>query len=186
MKTPSFLNAVSIGLAISLVGALFFITAMLLMPVALSVYLSISVVAASYSIFLCISGKSKSGWLTFNIAIAFTTAAAWGFSLSILSFLALTLLLIWLLRSSRFYKRISSILLDLILLAAGFLSAIATYTHTQSFFIGLWVFFLTQALFVFIPHTHTAQNSQTMLRQNAFDTALKNAESALTKINQVY
>ncbi len=88
-----------------------------------------------------------------------TTLAAWALLAGAIGFVqpALPLYLLvhvgalWLIRSLYFYSSVLAALADLGLNAASVVAAVWALRYTGSVFLGIWCFFLVQALFAAIP-----------------------------------
>jgi hypothetical protein len=93
--------------------------------------------------------------------------------------------ILWLIRSLYFYSSALSALADLGLNGLGMAAAIGAITRTGSLFLGIWCFFLVQALFVLIPRninrkSGTAQDGQQ--HEDRFQHAYRVAQAALRKL----
>lgn len=114
------------------------------------------------------------------------TAAALGYGVAFASAghcAVVAVLLLWANRSIRRYSSMLPILADLGLTAFSIGAAGAVTVAGHSFAMALWVFFLLQALAVFIPRSISA--SPVTTRENPrdpFDSAHASAEAALRRI----
>ena len=125
--------------------------------------------------------------------IVFTTwcviaTFAWVISLPLMLFILIQVSMLWLIRSLYFYSSILSALIDLGITGTSLVVAIGAGLYTNSLFLGLWCFFLTQALFVFIPARISKKSSKISLklkREDSFSAAHHSAESALRKLSSI-
>lgn len=95
--------------------------------------------------------------------------------------LASLFVLVWLVRCLYCYHRLWIALLDLLVSGLALLLAVATALHTQSLFLSLWSFFLTQSLVVFLPGSNR-QAPHFSCNSESFDGACQAAESALRRL----
>jgi hypothetical protein len=91
-----------------------------------------------------------------------------------------------LIRSLYFYSSLISALADFALVLFGMAASVWAVIQTGSLFIGVWCFFLVQALFVVIPDAWkqtrkpgTLANSE----EDRFQNAYRTAQAALTKLS---
>jgi hypothetical protein len=77
--------------------------------------------------------------------------ATWVLSSAFSVFLLVQLGMLWLVRAFYFHDGVLPALLDLLLGLVGLALAIAAGLHADSIFLAFWVFFLCQALFIYLP-----------------------------------
>ena len=93
---------------------------------------------------------------------------------------------VWLIRSLYFYSSVLSALADMGLNGLGLAAAIWAVTRTGSVFLGIWCFFLVQALFVFIPKSINHKPGTTRVgheSEDRFQHAYRVAEAAVRKLS---
>jgi hypothetical protein len=90
---------------------------------------------------------------------------------------------IWLLRGLLRRRRPLALLFDATLCAGATLAALATLQHSRSLLLALWVFFLLQALNVFIDRRGSGDADRASPAQQ-FDAARRTAEAALRRLDQ--
>ena len=123
-----------------------------------------------------------------------TAAAAWLMIAGVLWFTHPPLLLyvslhlgtLWLIRSLYFYSSALSALADLGLNGLGLAAGIWAITHTGSVLLGIWCFFLVQALFVVIPKSIQHKPGATQAShesEDRFQHAYRAAETAVRKLS---
>lgn len=104
-----------------------------------------------YMLYLLWRSQIRVGRVTTVIAWLVLSLATWLLSSAFSIFLLVHLGMLWLVRVFYFHDGVLSALLDLALSLAGLALAIAAGLHTDSIFVALWVFFLCQALFIYLP-----------------------------------
>ena len=151
MKKPSFLQGVSVGALLAVVGAAMFAALRWIMPAASVLGLLIPGLAGAYLLYLMTRSDVHTGrfatfalWLVAVAAIAFLVD-------SLALALVLHTLLLWLVRSLYFHDGALAALMDLGLSALSVAAAVGAAEHAHSPFLAIWSFFLVQALFVAIP-----------------------------------
>ena len=90
--------------------------------------------------------------------------------------------LIWLIRSLYYYSGVVPTLLDLALSGFGVAFALGTVHRTGSVVLGLWAFFLVQAVFVAIPATLRKRRDTNVRSDSDFDRHRRQAEAALQQL----
>jgi hypothetical protein len=110
----------------------------------------------------------------------------WFIQPPLLLYVCLHLGAIWLIRSLYFYSSALSALADLGLNGLSLAAAVWAVTRTGSVFLGVWCFFLVQALFVAIPkrigrRPGTGQDGHDS--EARFQHAYRAAETAVRKLS---
>lgn len=181
---PSFINGALAGFFISFIGAIGFYGLALIMPFMVSAYLVIGIVGISYHCYLSSTQQSNKGLVSSITVLVLITMVSWLFAWSLLTVIILNCFLIWIIRSHNFYKSAISSICDLGILIASTVLAAYTFLHTDSLFLSIWVFFLCQALFVFIPTSVNSNSTQSHKRESKFFAAQRNAQNALSQLNK--
>jgi len=187
MKSPTFFEGVAFALAVSVVGSLLISIFSTAFPLSTVLRLLIAGIGFAYVVYLLSRSSERTGRVT---AIAVWSVAAisiWVFSPSFVIYVVLHLMLIWLVRSLYFYSSVLSALTDMGLSGLSLITAVWAVSWTSSLFLGLWCFFLIQALFVFIPSSWKGRPFTTMnatTGENPFDLAHRAAEAAVRKLSQ--
>jgi hypothetical protein len=116
----------------------------------------------------------------------FAAAVIWLTGLNLPFYLMAHLGLVWLIRSLYFYSSLISALVDFGLVLFGIASAVWAVLQTGSLSLGVWCFFLVQALFVAIPNTWKGSSKQSAVMsstEESFQCAYRTAQAALTKLS---
>jgi hypothetical protein len=187
IKRPGFFEGVIIALAFSLLGGAVFTMFHPFVAAGFLTRLIVSALAFCYILYLLWRSQERTGRVTVVIAWLIASITIWVFSPSILLYVMLHLALIWLVRSLYFHAGIVPSLLDLGLTGIALLLALAAGLHTQSLFIGLWCFFLCQALFVYIPATlqRKARSTRQTRHEDRFERAHQVAVAAVRKLSSI-
>ena len=185
MKNATFNEGVAIALVSSIaVAAIFFTMSSLFLSDDLF-RLLIAGVSFFYILYLFLRSKERTGRITV-ISIWFVlTIASLIFVPSLILYICIQLLMIWILRSLYFYNSIFSALTDLALTAMSLIVAIWALSVSGSVFLAFWCFFLMQALFVFIPKYFIAKEKVESIHRPAddkFEHAYHVAEVAVSKL----
>jgi hypothetical protein len=182
MKTPTFLEGVAVALAASLVGSAAH-TALatvagggVLRPV-------IAGLALGYLIYLLARSPARVGRVAALAAWAVMATLLWLGAPPLALFLLLHLGALWLLRSLFFHSSLVAALGDLGLSLLALAAGVWAVVHTGSLLLGIWCFFLVQALFVVLP-SRLARPSRDGRRESEdpFDHAHRVAEAAVRRL----
>ena len=151
MKRPGFLEGVSVALIAGIVGGMLFDVLLSVLSAGFVLRLLIAGVGGAYLLYLLRRSDEKVGRIT-TLSVWLLTSAVIGLlDLSLPLYLLIHLGLLWLIRSLYFHTSLISALLDLGLVALGLAAAVWAVFETGTLFLGLWSFFLVQALFTAIP-----------------------------------
>lgn len=189
MKQPSFLEGVGVALVAALLGSVLHTA---LSPIGDGdglLRLLIAGLGLGYIVYLLIRSPERVGRITSLVGWGLAAVAIWLLQPSLPLFLLVHLGLIWLVRSLYFYAGLLSALADLVLTGLGLAAGIWAATHTASLFLGLWCFFLVQALFVAIPaavNRDTAAGLSHQASEDPFHYAHRAAESALRRLSSLH
>ncbi|MET0027577.1 MAG: hypothetical protein ABW101_08060 [Candidatus Thiodiazotropha sp.] len=152
MKRPSFSEGVGVSLLASLLGGALFPLLTLWLAGGFALRGLITLLGLFYLLYLLRRSARKPGrvvavtlWLLISPLSALLGIGLWGD-------LLIHLALLWLVRCGLFHNRLYTALMDLGLVATGLAAALWGSSETGTLVVGLWSFFLVQALFVFIPH----------------------------------
>lgn len=189
MKTrPGFLEGVGVALILSSIGAAVFTMFHPFFAAGFLGRLLLSGIGFAYVLYILWRSRERIGRITVLAIWTLANVIIWVFYPPILLFVILQLALIWLIRSLYFYSGVLPSLLDLGLNGIAATLAIAAGLHTRSLFIGLWCFFLSQALFVFIPATlqhKTVTSDSGNAGEDRFERAHRVALAAVRKLSSV-
>jgi len=188
MKTPTFLEGVLVALVASLVGSVLFTALAPSLGSAAVLRLLISGIGLGYLLYLLRRSRERVGRITVVAVWGLAALALWLLHPPFALYLALHIGLVWLVRSLYFYASVLSALTDLGLNGLALATAIWAITHTGSLFLGVWCFFLVQALFVAIPHELGAKGARQPSAANPddrFQHAHRAAEAAVRKLSSI-
>ncbi|MGB5259112.1 MAG: hypothetical protein WBO34_01155 [Gammaproteobacteria bacterium] len=186
MRRPTFLEGVAVALAVSLVGSMLYTALDTLFPGVPVLRLLIAGIGLAYVIYLLSRTPERVGRVTATAAWLLVAGVLWFTQPPLLLYVCGHLGAIWLIRSLYFYSSALSALADLGLNGVGLAAAIWAVTRTGSVFLGIWCFFLVQALFVAIPNSiqrkpGTAQSGHES--DDRFQYAYRVAETAVRKLS---
>ena len=179
MKRPSFWQGVAAAAVLTVASGI--------LPIVLNPFLGgadavkalVAALALGYLLFLLRGSRVRTGRVTVLLAWIGLTGAAWWLAPAPSLFALVQILLLWIVRSLYFHRRLLPALADGGLLVVGAFVA----NQAGSLLLAVWVFFLLQALFALIPrgasrpplrHVHTGND--------AFETARGRAEAALHQL----
>jgi len=151
MKQPTFLEGVGIALAISLAGSVLYTAMDAVFPGVQVLRLLIAGSGLAYVVYLLGRSPERVGRITAAAAWLLVAGVLWFTQPPLLLYICVHLGTLWLIRSLYFYSSALSALADLGLNGLALAAAIWAVTRTGSVFLGIWCFFLVQALFVAIP-----------------------------------
>ena len=150
----------------------------------------ITVLGLAYLAYLLAVSPSRRGRFVLGLASAVILLGAGIASPSAVVLGALVLGLIWLVRSVLFYAGILPALWDAALCAVSAVCAVGVAMATHRLWLAVWVFFLLQALFVYIPKLFTRgqdgsrESAEATSQSEAFTRAHRAAEEALQAMAQ--
>lgn len=186
MKQPTFLEGISIAIAISLAGSVLYTAMDRVFPAGPVLRLLIAGIGLAYVIYLLNRSPERVGRITAAAAWVLVAGVLWFTKPPLLLYVFVHLGALWLIRSLYFYSSALSALADLGLSGLGLAAAIWAVTRTGSVFLGIWCFFLVQALFVFIPKSinHRPGAAPAGLESgDRFQHAHRVAEAAVRKLS---
>ena len=185
MKKATFLEGVGIALLVSITVAVLF-TVMSSMFIGTNVFmLLVAGISFSYILYLLMRSKEKTGRITVVVIWSLITLISLVFISSLIFYVAIQLLMIWLMRSLYFYNSIFSALIDLAMTIMSLVVAIWALAVSESLFLTFWSFFLVQALFVYIPKNFIARKkseTKSQIHDDKFEYAHHAAEVAVEKL----
>lgn len=170
------ISSVSIAAVFTVVSSLFFNTDL--------VRLLIAGVSLFYISYLFLRSDDRVGRITVVLIWFVISLCSLLFTTSLLLYLSIQLLMVWLLRSLYFYNSIFSAITDLLLTIMSVFVASWVWTISSSIFLTFWCFFLIQALFVFIPKNFIrGQKTESInYSDDDFEHAYHAAEIAVSKL----
>ncbi len=188
MKRPSFYQGVAFALAASLAGGAVHAALTALMPGTGGLRLIIAGTGLAYLLYLLSRSPERIGRVTTVLAWTLGAAAAWLTGPPLGLYVLAHLLMLWLARSLYFHSGVLSSLIDLGLSALALCAAVWALLSTGSVFVGLWCFFLVQALFVAIPERLAGRfvsARPASASEDPFEHAHRAAEGALRRLSSI-
>jgi hypothetical protein len=186
MKPPSFFEGVALALALSLIGSLFYGAMILHLPAGGVPRLLIAGLSLAYLVYLLSRGRERIGRLTTLALWIAMAGGVWLWSPPLSLYVLAHVGAIWLVRSLYFQTGLASALADLALNGLALAAAVWALAHSRSLFLGLWCFFLAQALFVVIPGLIRPPGDDSHSRpdsEDRFQHAHRAAETALRRLS---
>lgn len=187
MNRPSFLEGVLVALLASIgasvlsaaFGTLF--TGRVVLPWV------VAGIGLAYVLYLLGRSSESVGRPTALVAWTLGAGAAWGLGIPLGLYLLVHLGLIWLIRSLYFHASLLAAAADLCLLGLGLATALWALLHTGSLLLGVWCFFLVQALFVAIPPRLPRRAGPPHLEgdPDRFEHARRAADAALKRLTSL-
>ena len=153
-----------------------------MMGTAVTARFTVALLGLAYLIFLFSRTETRVGRVTVLVVWAGVAVAGWIWVDSFTLYLLLHASLLWLIRSLYFHGGVLAALIDGALVAGGIVCALGTVLKTGSTLLGIWVFFLIQALFPVIPTLGAAPSVSERSTQERFGDAQSRAEAALTQL----
>ncbi|MCW8899781.1 MAG: hypothetical protein OQK95_03840 [Gammaproteobacteria bacterium] len=185
MKKATFMEGVGIALIASIAVAVLF-TVMSSMFIGSNVFmLLVAGLSFLYISYLLLRSKERTGRITVIVIWSLVTLISLVFISSLILYVAIQLMMVWLMRSLYFYNSIFSALIDLTMTVMSLAIAIWALTVSGSLFLTFWSFFLVQALFVYIPKNFIAgkkSETESQIDDDKFEYAHHAAEIAVAKL----
>jgi hypothetical protein len=188
MKQPTFFEGVVVAIVASVSGSAIALVLTPLFGRGGMAQLLITGISFTYLIYLLARSPERVGRITTVMLWIGITAIAWFAGLPVLLLGLVQVAFLWLIRSLYFYSSVLSALMDLGLTVLSLVVAFWAGTHSSSLFLGLWSFFLMQALFVVIPRQIRRGNNINQLPQiqdDRFQNAYRSAQAAVRKLSTV-
>ncbi len=184
MNRPSFLEGVLVALGASLCATWLHAALGALVGPSAAMRLVIAGVGLGYVLYLLGRSSERVGRFTTLLAWTLVAGAAWGLGLPPGPYLLVHLGLVWAVRSLYFHAGLLAALADLGLQVLGLAAALWALLHTGSLLLGVWCFFLAQALYVAIrprwPHRGSPPEQEG--DEDAFRHAQGVADAALKRL----
>lgn len=185
MKQPTFLEGVAVALAIGLAGSVLYTALVAALPGVPVLRLLIAGIGLAYAVYLLGRSPERVGRVTAVAAWLLVALVLWFTHPPLLLYVCAHLGTLWLIRSLYFYSSALSAFADLGLNALALSSAVWAVTRTGSVFLGIWCFFLVQALFVVIPKGVNRKRGAARPghEEDRFQHAYRIAESAVRNLS---
>jgi len=182
MKRPGFLEGVIFALLAALPGGALHMALAALFPPGVAARLLIALVALAYLLYLLARSGGRIGRVSTVASWSVLALATWWLAPSVTLYALIHLLVIWLVRALYFHGGVPAALADAALCALGVVLALAALSRTGSVALGLWSFFLIQALFTAIPAGWPGKPPAAGPVADRFEQAHRNAEAALRRL----
>lgn len=180
MKALGFLPGVAIAFGLSVVGALGFIALGTVTDHATALRLTITAVATAYFLTVLRASTVRTGRTVSVAAWLVGTVMLWLWWPSLSGYCATYVVAIWLARSLYLHSSFFAVCGDLFIGLLALTAATVAITQTQSLFLALWCFFLTQATYAWLPRS--AQRCAKVPPLDPFNHAYRTAQAALHRI----
>ena len=182
MRRPGFPEGVLVALIAALAGSIF----LAVVPGLSGPAAGRAVIAGlglAYVLYLLRCSHARSGRVVTLAAWLLGAGLSWALAADLAVYLGVHLGLIWLVRSLHHQPGPLAALADLGLHLSALLAGAWAYLHSGSVFLGIWSFFLVQALFVAIPGMVAGRGADTGDPIDPFETASRGAEAALRRLS---
>ena len=188
MKRPGFSEGVIVALAAALLGSMMFTVMPVIVGLDITLRLTVAALGLGYMLYLLKRSSESTGRIVTLTLWLLISGIAWLVVADPLIYLALHLGMIWLVRTRYHQPGPLAALLDLGLNLLASIAAVWAFVHADSVFLGIWSFFLVQALFVAIPAADGRQvgaDRDEPARPDRFQQAHRSAEAALRKLSAI-
>jgi hypothetical protein len=185
VKRPTFTEGTVVAAVASIPGAAIFGALTLTVAAGPVLRVIIAGLSLSYVIYLLNRSGEHVGKITVVTAWIALALMVWWLAPSMPLYLILHVVVIWVIRSLYFHSGILASVADLAVSVLALAAGAAGGIYTGSVFVGIWCFFLTQSLFVFIPSWLAQPDSADAIRArpDRFEIAHRAAEGALRKFS---
>ncbi len=185
MKTATFPEGIFVALVFSFLSSIVFFSLSSLFSTSIVIHLLISGLTFSYILYLLSRSKERVGRIMVITLWFISIISLWFVWPPITLFILGHLITIWLVRSLYFYSSLISSLTDLALNGFSIGFAFLVASHTNSLFLTLWCFFLSQALFVMIPKNIKKSASNKSISFDNDDNFQRSYRAAETAVRQL-
>lgn len=186
MKIDSFPSNVFAGFALAALSAATFYILSVFFPGVIALRVVISMVTFLYIGYLMLTINVKVGKIAVPVAVIGVMAVAFFSGISLSLYVALHLLVIWLVRVIYLHRPLIACL-DFFASSTSAVLAYLALSHTHSLFIASWSFFLLQAVTLsglfYIESSFVQRRDQKLLADEKFSRALRTAEAAFKRLN---
>lgn len=189
MKRPTFLQGAAVALAASLFGSILFAALAPIFSGAGVLRLLIATISFGYIIYLLGRSRRHLGRVTVVALWILLATVIWFLQPPLSIYLLFHLGTIWLVRSFYFHASLLSTLTDLGLNGLSLCAAVWAFMQTSSLFLGIWCFFLVQALFTAIPPRICSKAGETgfyLAGESRFEQAHRTAQAAVRKLSSIH
>ncbi len=188
MKRPTFLEGVAVAFVASVLGGALYGALTGILPGSVIWHTLVAAIGLGYVLYLLARSRNPVGRITSLLLWVSAAGATWLTELPLMPFILVHVGLVWLIRSVYFYASALSALADLGLSLVSLLAGVWAATGSGSPSLGIWSFFLVQALFGAIPPRMGDGARRRQLedgRDDRFDRAHHAARAALRRLSSI-
>ncbi len=184
MNKPNFMHGVAVAALLAFAASAVIATLTPFVGFLSVVRLVVPALGLAYLLFLFRTNDEPTGRLTTLFAWGLMASITWWISPPLGFYVLLHVGAIWLVRSLYFYTGVLPSFLDLGLSASSVFALGWALERTGSVFIGVWCFFLVQAVFVWIPRSFRNRSAPAApsIENDRFEQARRQADQALQQI----
>lgn len=186
MKRASFLEGVAVALVAALLGSIAATLLPSLLGLATAVRVIVTALSLGYVLYLLRRSPERTGQVVTLSVWVLAAIGSWWFIVDALSLIAVHVGMAWGVRALYHQPGPLAGLLDLGLHVLAMAAGGWAYLHADSVFLGIWTFFLVQALFVAVPAANRRAAQHAAAPDPAadrFQIAYRSAETALRKLS---
>jgi hypothetical protein len=187
MKRPSFSEGVIVALVAAVLGSMFHTVLPGLLGLTWTVRVLIAGLGLGYVVYLLWRSPERTGRFITLTGWLLLAGSSWSLIADPLVYLAVHLGMVWLVRALYQQPGPLAALMDLALNLTALMAGLWAFVHADSVFLGIWTFFLVQALFVAVPSAdgrRAGSDAGPGPQSDQFQTAFRNAETALRKLSR--
>ncbi len=186
MKRPSFSEGVIVALVAALIGSMVYTVLPGLLGPAWTIRALVAGLGLGYILYLLRRSPERTGRFVTLTGWLLLAGPSWFLIVDPLLYLTVHLALVWLVRALYHQPGPLAALMDLALNLTALMAGLWAFVHSESAFLGIWTFFLVQALFVAVPSAdgrRAGSDAGTGPQPDQFQTAYRSAEAALRKLS---
>lgn len=186
MKRPSFPEGVLVALAAAVLGSMVYTVLPGFLGPAWTIRALIAGLGLGYILYLLRRSSERTGRVVTLTGWLLFACSSWFLVADPLLYLAVHLGMVWLVRALYHQPGPLAALMDLALNLTALMAGLWAFVHADSVFLGIWTFFLVQALFVAVPSAdvrRAGSDAGTEPQPDPFQTAYRSAEAALRKLS---
>lgn len=184
MKRPTFLEGVVVALVAALLGSMAITVAPAIIGLDMTLRTVIAGLSLAYVLYLLRRSDDATGRIVTVSIWLLVSTTCWALISDPLLYLAVHIGQVWLVRALYHQPGPLAALADLGLNLLALAAGIWAFAHADSPFLGIWTFFLVQALFVAIPAADSRRTGTDEAAQSdRFQQAHRSAEAALRKLS---
>ncbi len=189
MNRPRFVDGVVVALIAALIGSMALTIGPAIVGLDITLRLTIAGLGLGYMLYLLARSEESIGRVVTVVGWLLASGIAGSLIADPLIYLALHLVMLWLVRVLYHQPGFVAALLDLGLHLLATTAGIWAFVHADSVFLGIWSFFLVQALFTALPAAQprkTHQRGERQIPGERFAQAQRSAEAALRRLSATH